>query len=332
MMKVMVVGGAGYVGSVLCRELLTHGHEVRVLDSLLFGNRGIRDLEGVSLSEVNASEVYPSVFRGLDAVVNLAGFSNDPTAEFRPDINWNYNVSTAARIAWAACEAGVPRLVYASSASVYHAENAEFDAEITERHIANPHFHYSTSKLAGEMASLTFHKPSKFDVTVLRKGTVCGPSPRMRFDLLLNTVFRSAMTTGVIELHGGGWVYRPLLGIRDAARAYRMLIEAPGEIVGGQIFNATSENGTVRSYAERMAGVLGLAGRKIECQAVPQRNIVRSYKISARKIMERLGWVPLESAESISGDLLAAHEKGELPAFDDPNTENIKVMERLLCA
>jgi len=331
-MNIMVVGGAGYVGSVLCRELLAHGHEVRVLDSLLFGNRGIRDLNEVSLSEVNASEVYPGVFRGLDAVINLAGFSNDPTAEFRPDVNWNYNVSTAARVAWAAREAGVPRLIYASSGSVYHAENAEFDAEITERHAVNPHFHYSTSKLAGEMASLTFHKPGKFEVAVLRKGTVCGPSPRMRFDLLLNTLFRSAMTTGIIELHGGGWVYRPLLGIQDAARAYRMLIEVPGEIIGGQIFNATSENGTVRSYAERMARVLQGVGLEVECRVVPQRNIVRSYKISARKIMERLGWTPTETAESITSDLLHAHGRGELPAFDDPNTENIKVMERLLCA
>ena len=151
-MNIAVVGGAGYVGSVLVRELLKD-HSVSVFDLGLYGFHGLPWTPEI----YDAKDAAPDWFERVDAVVNLAGFSNDPIAEFLPDLNWEYNVTTAAKVAWAAKEAGVKRLIYASSCSLYHSVSSEFDAEVTENHPVYPQWHYSASKYAGELASLAFN-------------------------------------------------------------------------------------------------------------------------------------------------------------------------------
>lgn len=339
-MKVLVVGGAGYVGSVLVQELLKRGHEVRIFDNFLLGDHGYKKAcQGwsghesdcpIGVIEGDARDIDPAVFKLFmpDVVINLAGFSNDPTAEFRPDLNYELNVTAAAKVAYEARRAGVKRLIYASSCSMYHSAAAEVDAEVTEVFPVKPHWHYATSKYAGELSSMAFNKPGEFEVVSLRKGTVCGPSPRMRYDLMLNTMFRSAMTTGVINLHGGGWVYRPLVGVQDAARAYAMAAEAESEQVTGQVFNVVGDNARVRDYAIQMRDAIHNAGKRVELTESPPPKWVRSYRVSGRKMREVLGWSPAENAFTITKDLLDSLHRGELPAWDDPLAENIKVIEQ----
>jgi nucleoside-diphosphate-sugar epimerase len=378
-MLVCLVGGAGYVGSVLARHLADSGHKVVVVDNFMFGRQGYDGARGhlevkehdcliSCFGKTDVTRIEPGFFEEvrrtmerdngepyalIDVVVHLAGFSNDPTAEFRPDINYELNVTTVGKVANAARLAGIRRFVYASSCSIYHSAEAEYDVEVTEKFPVKPSWHYSVSKYAGELAALAFNRPGEFDVVVARKGTVCGPSYRMRYDLMLNAMFRSAMTRGVVEVHGGGWMSRPLLGITDAARAYRTLIEAPGEAVSGQVFNVVSQNRTVREYAAGLVLELNhlremngsasphlVDSVKLEVTPTPFGQ-VRSYRVSARKIKETLGWEPKENFESLTEDLyyclpgtsavkkVWAFSDVVLPPFDDESTDNIKVVQKL---
>lgn len=338
-MKIMVVGGAGYVGSMLVRFLLARGDNVAVTDNMVYGDHGLSEIYCPLLETRNADAMLckPSWFAGMDAVVNLAGISNDPTAEYLPSTNWLWNVALPARVAEAALAAGVKRLVYASSSSIYHAEDAQIDAELAEGYPVKPQWHYSASKYAGETASLTFNRPGQFDVCALRKGTISGPSFRHRFDLLLNTMHRNAIRDRAIKLHGGGWVYRPLLGITDAVSAYGAVLDAPTQKISGRAFNVTSSNSTVRAYAEVMQRVLADEfGVKVTLEDAPPPEIVRSYRISSRKFTEQLGWQPHDSAETITRELhqayLGTHPAGiKLPEFNDPLAENIMAIKGGLC-
>lgn len=342
MKKVCVVGGAGYVGSALCRRLMEHGLEVHCFDILLYGDKGVVPPRSSSVrdrppggayffSPLDARQINPGALEGFDTVFNLAGFSNDPTAEFRPALNWDLNVTAAARVAEAARDAGVDRLVYASSASIYHSSSYEIDAEIGESFKVAPHWHYSASKYAGELASLAFNRPG-FDVVALRKGTVCGPSHRMRYDLMVNTMFRSAMRDKVIFLHGGGCMYRPLLSLWDAVEAYIAVAAAPRQLVSGEVFNVVSENALVRDYAEIVRAHVENSYRfSVMVSPTDQRTIARSYRVSARKLMERLGWSPAGKCNEVVASLVNAYDAGWLPAWDDPSTENITMMKEGKC-
>lgn len=326
-MRVAVVGGAGYVGSVLCNRLAALGHVVVCYDNLMYGQPGSR----FQPFPIDARYCTPDWFEGCDAVVNLAGFSNDPTAQMDPVRNWESNTAMAVRIAHCACSAGVRRLVYASSASIYQSsEQMHYDADVTESCPVGPVWHYSRSKFAGELATLSF--AGDMCCTVLRKGTVCGPSPRMRWDLMLNTMFRSAMTSGKIILHGGGHCYRPLLGINDAAGAYIDVLQAPEAAVSGRIFNVSGQNEQVKDYADAVRCILRIHGAEVAVQDGPQTQVVRSYRVSSRALREALGWVPEETAHTISDDLVA-YRHCEYPSrehpyplleFDDPKGENIR--------
>ena len=331
METICVVGWAGYVGSELVRSLVGKGRKVRVIDMFLFGRSGLSGIENqVEVLEGDARKMQPSWLEGCASVVNLAGFSNDPTANFRPDLNWEFNVTTAARIAWNSVIAGVERLVYASSASIYHTTEMEMDSELGERAPVKPHWHYSTSKFAGEMASMCFG--NQLCVTSLRKGTICGPSFRMRYDLLLNTMFRSLATRGVIELHGGGWVHRPLLSVQDAVSAYEAVLFAPKEKVSGQIFNVVGENATVRHYAEVLvcrykelllgSPIWGVSNDLRIVETEPHGEL-RSYKVSSRKLKETLAWRPRCLSDGISSDLCLSLISKRLTDFADPLCENM---------
>lgn len=330
-MRVMVVGGAGYVGSMLVRALAGRGDRAVVVDNMLYGDCGILGDPTMEVRKADALECETDWFRGFDAVICVAGLSNDPTAEFSPSLNWLWNVALPARVAELAREAGVKRLIYASSSSIYHAEDPEVDSEISEGYPVKPKWHYSASKHCGEVASLCFNKPGVFDVCALRKGTISGPSWRMRFDLMLNSMYRTAIQEGAIKLHGGGWVYRPLLGINDAVRAYLAVLDAPAEKMSGQVFNVTSSNATVREYALAMHGVLTGFGHNIRLEDAPPPAIVRSYRVSSRKFREQFGWQAIDTPESLTRELhyahIGQHPAGiQLPAFDDPLTENIRVI------
>ncbi|MCX6020333.1 MAG: SDR family oxidoreductase, partial [Chloroflexi bacterium] len=251
MRNVLVVGGAGYVGSVLTAELLERGYAVRVLDRLYYGGAGLHDVRSrVDLQVGDMRAPDPAVFDNVDAVINLGGLSNDPTAEYNPRANHEMNTEASRTLAELARRRGVRRYIYASSCSVYDQGIAadERDQLQDETAVLDPRAAYSASKFAAERLLLRMAGPD-FCPVILRKGTVFGYSPRMRYDLVVNTFVKDALSRGRLTLHYGGEMWRPLVDVRDAARAYIAAMEARDDLVAGEIFNVSYRNFRVSELA-----------------------------------------------------------------------------------
>lgn len=331
MLKVLVAGGAGYVGSVLVRALLNSGYGVSVLDCLYYGIQGIEDIESdIELFPKDIRDADPSMFEGVHAVVNLAGLSNDPTAEFNPELNKELNTDAAIELATSARDAGVRRYVLASTCSIYDvgtATEAEDVLSYEDDMLPWPKAPYSRSKFAAERGILAL-AGSTFCPTILRKGTICGVSPRMRYDLVVNTLVKDAILTGVINLHCGGEMWRPLIDVQDVARAYIACILAPEERVNGQIFNVSTRNMRISELALRIREVLKEFGLDVELRSDYRYSGMRSYRVSAEKIASVLGFTPQrtveESARQIVEQILN-HDPSAIQ-LDDPVFYNIRWM------
>ena len=299
-MKVLITGGAGYIGQILIAQLLERGHSVRIVDRFFFGAGSMNGTRAaVEIINGDIREWQPAWLAGVDAVSHLAGLSNDPTAEYNPDANWQMNAVATERLADACLAAGVQRLVFGSSASVYDGMGpGMFDESSTVK----PRGAYSISKKHAEDALLA-RAGETFSPVVLRQGTVYGWSPRMRFDLVVNTFVKDALTYGTLFLHGGGWQWRPLVDVSDVARTHILCLEAPREAVHAQIFNVLQENYQVRQLAMLVAGSLSIKGRTITLQDAPLPKLVRDYRMANLKLTQALGFTPgvtvLESIENM---------------------------------
>jgi nucleoside-diphosphate-sugar epimerase len=292
-MHVLVTGGGGYIGLELCRQLLERGDSVRVVDRFFFGEAPLRTLAKQSAGRLTyvAGDVRAfddAWLDGIDAVSHLAGLSNDPTAEYNPDANWQMNAIATERLAEAAKRRAVARFVFGSSASLYDGIGPGMFDERTD---VRPRGAYSISKKYGEDA-LRRLTDAAFAPTILRQGTVYGWSPRMRFDLVVNTFLKDAITVGKLYLHGGGWQWRPLVDVGDVARAHIVCLDAPLDAVRGEIFNVMQENYQVRQLAMLVAGSLSLKGRHVTLEEAPLPKLVRDYRMSNQKLTERLGFTP----------------------------------------
>src|SRR5436309_1705690 len=244
MKKVLVVGGAGYVGCVLVEELLAKGYSVRVFDRLFFGREPAQQfLDRVELVVEDMREFDESHVRDCGAVINIGGLSNDPTAEFAPRANEELNTWASIRVAEVAKRAGVPRMLFASTCSIYDrgvGEEAR-DILLDETSDVDPRAAYATSKLAAEKAIIAMAEDT-FAPVAFRKGTIFGFSPRMRYDLVVNAFVKAAMTTGKLQVHYGGSMWRPLIDVKDVARAYVMALASDLDLIRGEIFNLTAGN------------------------------------------------------------------------------------------
>jgi len=290
---VLVTGGGGYIGLELCRQLLERGDGVRVVDRFFFGAAPLAALaerSGGKLAYVagDVRELDDAWLDGIDAVSHLAGLSNDPTAEYNPAANWEMNAVATERLAQACKRRGIARFVFGSSASLYDGIGPGMFDEQTP---VQPRGAYSISKKYGEDALLSA-SDGRFAPVVLRQGTVYGWSPRMRFDLVVNTFLKDAVTAGKLYLHGGGWQWRPLVDVGDVARAHLACLNAPLDAVGGEIFNVMQENYQVRQLAMLVAGSLSLRGRHVTLEEAPLPALVRDYRMSNLKLTQRLGFTP----------------------------------------
>jgi len=298
-MKLLVAGGAGYVGSVLIPKLLDRGYTVDVVDLFWFGNHLPSEV-GVISKDI--FDLGVEDLKGYDQVVFLAGLSNDPMAEFSPAKNFIFNAAAPAYLAYIGKQAKVRKYVYACSCSVYgYTENKLYD----EACPAVSAYPYGISKLQGEQAVMQL-ADDNFSVISLRKGTVSGYSPRMRLDLIVNTMFRSALVDQTITVNNPS-IWRPILGIEDAASAYIRAIEASEGISG--IFNIASANFTVgevgdlvRDTIQREMGIrVNLRIRHLED--------FRNYKVSIEKARNILSFHPHDDVDSIVKGLVANRAK-----------------------
>jgi nucleoside-diphosphate-sugar epimerase len=303
-MHVLVTGGGGYIGLELCRVLLERGDSVRVVDRFFFGDGPLRALADRSEGRLtfvtgDVREIDPAWLDGIDGVSHLAGLSNDPTAEYNPDANWQMNALATERLGDVCKQRGIARFVFGSSASIYDGIGEGMFDELTP---VAPRGAYSLSKKYAEDALLRLDG-NGFAPTILRQGTVYGWSPRMRFDLVVNTFVKDAATAGKLYLHGGGWQWRPLVDVSDVARAHELCLHAPLDSVGGEIFNVMQENYQVRQLAMLVAGSLSLHGRQVTLEEAPLPKLVRDYRMSNLKMTQLLGFTPavtvLESIDTM---------------------------------
>ncbi len=319
-MKVLIAGGAGYVGNVLIPKLLDRGYKVDVVDLFWFGNHlppqvGIlrKDIFHLSVEDL---EPY-------DQVIFLAGLSNDPMAEFSPSKNFIFNAAAPAYLAYTAKKAKIKRYIYASSCSVYgYTEDELFD----ETRPVSSNYPYGISKLQGEQAAMQL-ADENFSVIALRKGTISGYSPRMRFDLIINTMFKNAVREHSITVNNPS-IWRPILSIDDAATAYTRAIEANYKLSG--IFNVASGNYTVGEVAdlvrsaveERLAIKVNLQIRHIQD--------FRNYKVSTAKASNVLSFHATGDVKSIVGSLVDNMDKFQ--DWDNPIYSNIQSLKKLEAA
>jgi nucleoside-diphosphate-sugar epimerase len=316
-MRIFVAGGAGYVGSTLIPKFLDRGYQVDVVELFWFGNHLPKE---VGVVHKDIFDLTAEDLNGYEQVIFLAGLSNDPMAEFSPSKNFIFNAAAPAYLAYIAKRAGVKRYVYASSCSVYgYTENELYD----ESRPAVCSYPYGISKLQGEQAALQL-QDEHFSVISLRKGTVCGYSPRMRLDLIVNTMFKCAIRDHLITVNNPS-IWRPILSIEDAASAYIRAVEANYKLSG--VFNVASGNYTVGEVADRVRRAIeDHTGSKISLQIKHVQDF-RNYKVSIQKAQNVLSFHPQDNVASIVANLI--ENQAKFQDLDNSAYYNIQEFKRL---
>lgn len=316
-MKILIAGGAGYIGSALVPKLIARGYKIDVADLLWFGNHLPSE---VNVIQKDIFDLKEKDIEGYDQVIFLAGLSNDPMAEHSPGMNFIYNASAPAYLAYLSKKIGVKRFIYAGSCSVYgYTVNELYD----ENSPAISNYPYGISKLQGEKAVMQMSEKG-FSTICFRQGTVSGYSPRMRLDLIVNTMFKSAIEKKEITVNNPS-IWRPILSIEDACNAYIRGIEA-GEDISG-IFNIASGNYTVGETADIVKNSIeSKLSNKIKL-TIHHKHDFRNYKVNVEKAINVLSFKPKHDVDSIVDDLIA--HKDKFKDFENPNYYNIKVFENL---
>jgi nucleoside-diphosphate-sugar epimerase len=316
-MKILVAGGAGYVGSVLVPRLLERDYQVDVVDLLWFGNHLPKE---VNVIKRDIMSLRQEDIAGYDQVVFLGGLSNDPMAEYSPSQNFTGNAATPAYLAYISKKAGIKRFIFASSCSVYGYSIGEL---CDEDALAVSSYPYGISKLQGEFACLSL-QDDKFSAICLRKGTISGYSPRMRLDLVVNTMFKSALTEKTITVNNAS-IWRPMLDIQDAASAYIRSIDADYHLSG--IFNVASANYTIGEIADYVKeGVKEHLGIDVKLN-IKFLEDFRNYKVSMEKARNVLSFNPRYNVKDIVKNLIENRDK--FKDMDNPNYYNIRVFKMM---
>ncbi len=331
MNKVLLIGGAGFVGSVLSEELLERGYAVRILDRLYFGDAGLQNIrDRVDLIQGDMREIKPEILEDVSAVINVGGLSNDPTAEYNPRANYEMNAVATQQSAALCRDLGIKRYIYASSASIYDTGVNEEEKDLLqdEESTVNPTAAYSSSKRDGEKILMSMASDD-FCPTVLRKGTIFGFSPRMRYDLVVNSFVKDALNKGYMTLHYGGEMWRPLIDVRDVARAYIACLQADEDKVRGQIFNICYKNIRISELALRVREALGAVGVQSDIHVDYGYRGVRSYRISDAKIQRVLGFTPVVSLEESVKGMVENIRSYNYTDYEHPKYYNIQWMRLL---
>jgi len=328
MKKVIVIGGAGYVGCVLVPKLLEAGYDVVVYDLMLFGADGLPQHPHLQVIEGDIRDIptFVTALNGVDSVIHLASISNDPSFELNPELSKSINYDCFESLILACKKNGVKRFIYASTSSVYGVSDAP---EVTETHPLVPLTDYNKYKGMSEPLLLR-HQSPEFTTVIIRPATVCGYSPRMRLDLSVNILTNLAVNEGQITVFGGSQK-RPNIHVDDIAELYLKLLEIPSELIAGEIFNAAYQNHTISELAEMVKKIVEqeMPGKVPIKIVTTTSSDLRSYHVSSRKIKEKLGYIPGRSVEDAVRDLCRAFKAGRLPnSMTDDRYINVKVVKK----
>jgi len=312
-MKILITGTEGYIGSRLAPLLISAGHDVTGLDAGYYRDGWLysspNDVPSTPRTLTkDLRKVEERDLEGFDAMIHLAELSNDPLGENRPEVTYQINHIGSVRLAQMAKRVGMRRFVYASSCSVYGV--GQGDAVLDENSPTHPQTAYARCKTFVERDVQPL-ADDKFSVVFLRNATAYGPSPRMRFDIVLNDLCGLAWTIKRIAMTSDGSPWRPLVHVEDICTAMRCAVEAPAANINGEVFNVgqNSENYRVRELADIVAGVF--TGCEVTVGAAKGDN--RSYRVSFDKISSRLpGFKCANNARKGAEQLKALFERIEM--------------------
>ena len=330
MKNILVIGGAGYCGSILVPQLLDEGYNVTVFDIMWYGNDFLpKDNPNLTLIQGDVRDVakVSKACQGEDTVLHLACISNDASFDLDEALSTSVNLDAFEPVVIAAKEAGVKRFVFASSSSVYGVSE---QPDVTEDHPLLPVSLYN--KFKGMCEPLLFkHTDENFVGVVYRPATVCGYGPRQRLDVSVNILTNHAVNKGKITVFGGEQL-RPNLHIQEYADVCKLLMTAPAEKIANEVFNVGFQNMSIMDIAKTVKKVVmeiypEMGDIPIE---VTESDDKRSYHINSDKIKNVLGFEPKYSVEDAVRDLCKAFAEGKLPdSFDDDKYFNIRTMKAI---
>jgi nucleoside-diphosphate-sugar epimerase len=323
-LKVLITGGAGYVGSVLTQTLLAAGHQVRVFDKLMHGGEPLlsvwsHDQFSFVKGDVADRACTREAIRGIDAVVHLAAIVGDPACAKQPELAVATNQEASLALLEDCRDAGVSRFVFASTCSNY-GKMADPDKYVDETAELSPVSLYARTKVNVELAVLDPQKTSSLCGIALRLATVFGVSPRMRFDLTVNEFTLELATKKHLVVFGEQF-WRPYVHVRDVARAVAAVLQAPDAKVRNQVFNvgSTGQNYTKQQLVEMV--LKHTPDAKIEY--VRKQEDPRDYRVSFARIEEVLGWRATRTVEDGILEVVNLVREGVVGDFDQPKYRNV---------
>jgi len=325
--KVLVTGGAGYIGSLLVRNLLNSGYAVEIFDSFLFGFNSIKDIVNhpnldIVIGDITKMEEVSKALEKVDAVIHLAAIVGDPAcAVHDADVVFETNFVAPVRLAGLARERHANRFIFASTCSVYGASEGEI---LSEASIPSPISIYGRTKVEAEKQILLLAN-DEFAPCILRLATVYGLSPRMRFDLAINYITMKAVTERRVVIFGGDQ-WRPFLHASDTARAFQTVLEAPTDKIMGEIFNVGSSG---ENYQMKEVGkLIQELTSQVEVVHALEIEDKRSYNVSFDKIYDTLRFATTKRVNDGILEIKEAIEKKIIRNPDDPIYYNHRVSER----
>lgn len=318
-MNILITGGAGYIGSVLVPTLLDEGHNITVIDAMHFGCN-LQDHPCLTVHNIDIFKANEGHFRGHDVVIHLAGLSNDPMANFNPSDNFIQNLSGTSYPAWLARNAGVGKFIFAGSCSVYGMSKRDV---LTEKDIPESDFPYAVSKYQAEKTLLHLAR-NDFQVCILRQATVYGYAPRMRTDLVVNTMTKNAICDGTIYMNDPD-LCRPLIHVKDLCKVYLRLIQAKHELP--EILNVASKNYTIEQIAQ---GVYDELKHQIPNLDIVNRKLKdpRSYRVDTTLLNNTIGtWTPIDLQDAVQ-ELVDNMPASDLDSWNDPAWINVEMYKQ----
>jgi len=323
-MKILITGGAGYLGSALVGTLLRDEHEVLVLDSLLHGGQAIipsyiEDNFKFVRGDIRSPEIVRSAMQGCDAVVHLAAIVGDPACAANPDLASEINLAGTLQVFAIAQEQAVKRFIFASTCSNY-GQMSESDDLVNEESELHPLSVYAETKVNSERSLLDLSSRDAVGVTILRFATLFGLSPRVRFDLTVNEFTAELMSKRELTVYGEQF-WRPYVHVRDAARAISLVLSSPSDTVEGIIFNVgdTDQNYTkgdlVKEICDQIGGDLNI--NRIRKEEDP-----RDYRVTFKKIREHLDFQITRTVKDGIGEIIDAIDQGVISDLDNPRYRN----------
>lgn len=317
-MRVLVTGHLGYIGTVMVPMLLQEGWDVVGFDTDLFERSTFGDgIKQVPNIKKDIRDVEVADVKGFDAIIHLAGLSNDPLGDLNPNLTYDINHVASVRLAECAKQAGVRRFVFSSSCSNYGAGGEDL---LNEHSAFNPVTPYGISKVRVEQ-DVTKMADNSFSPTFLRNATAFGVSPRLRFDLVLNNLVAWAFTTGKVFIKSDGTPWRPIVHIADISRAFIAVLKSPIELTHNQAFNVArnEDNYRIRELADIVKDTVQNTVIEYAKDAGPDK---RCYRVDSSKIMKTLpAFQPVWDARKGAAELLAAYKKVGLKLDDFEGTK-----------